>query len=341
MITGLPFNAIATFLYASNCSSSVGMAVRSINRNSVRNRPTPSPSYCNTLSTSSGLPILATISTCTPSFVTESCPMYFSSSFLSFKNWLLFSSYSFSTEASGFTNTSPVLPSRTTLSPSFTASIRPFTATTAGISSALAKIALCEVFPPSSVTIPETFSGLMPAVMDGVRSFATSMLPFGSKDTSTDSRPINVRCIRTLISLISVARCCISSSPIDANISAYILHTFSIANSQFTLSFLTLFSISPVSMGSDNSIMCPCMISASFSPTREARSSAIFCVAAMVFSRAPLKRWISASASATSFLVITNSASSTITALPMPIPAEALVPLNICVSSLLIYGLLP
>ena len=181
----------------------------------------------------------------------------------------------------------------------------------------------------------------MPAVMDGVRSFATSMLPFGSKDTSTDSRPINVRCIRTLISLISVARCCISSSPIDANISAYILHTFSIANSQFTLSFFTLFSISPVSMGSDNSIMCPCIISASFSPTREARSSAIFCVAAMVFSRAPLKRWISPSASATSFLVITNSASSTITALPMPIPAEALVPLNICVSSLLIYGLLP
>ena len=52
-------------------------------------------------------------------------------------------------------------------------SIRPFTATTAGISSALAKIALCEVFPPSSVTIPETFSGLIPAVIEGVRSFAT------------------------------------------------------------------------------------------------------------------------------------------------------------------------
>ena len=45
MITGLPFIAMATFLYASNCSSSVGIAVRSINKNSVRNRPTPSPSY--------------------------------------------------------------------------------------------------------------------------------------------------------------------------------------------------------------------------------------------------------------------------------------------------------
>ena len=313
------------------------MAVLSINRNSVRNRPIPSPSYSSTLSTSSGLPILATISTRTPSFVTEALPINCSSSFFSSWNRTFLASYPALTSASGFTYTSPVLPSRTTSSPSLTPSIKLFTATTAGISRALARIALWLVLPPSSVTMPVTLAGLIPAVMDGVRSFATRMLPAGREEISTDWMPISTRCIRVLISRMSVALCCISSSPMEANISAYMLHTFSMANSLLTPSFLMEFSISPVSMGSDSSIIWPCMISASFSPTLTARSSARRSVSLMVCSSAPLKRCISASPSLTACLVITSSASSTITAFPIPIPAEALVPLYILLYLLIAF----
>ena len=153
------------------------------------------------------------------------------------------------------------------------------------------------------------------------------MLPSGREEMSTDWIPISICCIRVLMSRMSVALCCISSSPMEANISAYMLHTFSMAYSLFTLSFLIEFSISPVSMGSARSIICPCMISASFSPTLVARSSASFSVAFMVSSSAPLKRCTSSSTSVTACMAITSRISSTITAFPIPIPAEALVPL--------------
>ena len=123
-------------------------------------------------------------------------------------------------------------------------------------------MALCEVFPPSSVTIPVTFFGLIPAVMEGVRSFATSILPSGREAISTESTPSNTLCIRVLISRISVARCCISSSSIPANTLAYMVHTISTANSLQMFSPLMVFSISPVSAGSIKSIKCPCRISA-------------------------------------------------------------------------------
>ena len=117
--------------------------------------------------------------------------------------------------------------------------------------------------------------------------------------------------------------------------SAYILHTVSMANSLLMPSFLMEFSISPVSMGSDNSMMCPCRISASFSPTLVAKSAASTSVSFTLCSSAPLKRPSSASTSETFSLLMTSSASSTITALPIPIPDEALVPFFIMITSLL------
>ena len=58
IISDLPFKIRAAFLYASYCSSSVGIEVLSMNRNSVLKSPTPSPSASTALTASSGFPML-------------------------------------------------------------------------------------------------------------------------------------------------------------------------------------------------------------------------------------------------------------------------------------------
>jgi len=90
----------------------------------------------------------------------------------------------FSVSASGFTIASPLVPSSTTLSPFLTAEQIPSILKTAGISIALARIAEWEVLPPTSVRIPAIFSATIPAVMDGVRSCATSTVPAGTLEIS-------------------------------------------------------------------------------------------------------------------------------------------------------------
>ncbi len=164
----------------------------------------------------------------------EGLPIYCSNSIFSFKKISLLPLYSSSTSSSGFTITSPMEPSTTIISPFCTCSNTPARATTAGISRALAKIALWDVRPPSSVTIPVTLAGSIPAVIEGVRSFARITEPSGSAAISTDSTPKSTFCILVLISRMSVALCCISSSPIEANISANLVQVVSIANSAFT-----------------------------------------------------------------------------------------------------------
>ena len=85
IITGFPCMVSATCLYAWNCSSSEGVLVRSINKNSVRNNPTPSPSRSNTMSLSCGFPMLQTNSTCFPSAVIVGFPTNARSASFSFK----------------------------------------------------------------------------------------------------------------------------------------------------------------------------------------------------------------------------------------------------------------
>ena len=53
------------------------------------------------------------------------------------------------------------------------------------MSNALARIAECEVTPPTSVMIPTTFSFTIAAVIDGVKSRATSIVPAGTLLIST------------------------------------------------------------------------------------------------------------------------------------------------------------
>ena len=127
--------------------------------------------------------------------------------------------------------TSPFSPSTTAVCSSCTCSSNPGIPKTAGMDKARAKIAEWLVLPPISVRIALTFSGFRPTVIEGVKSLAARMVPFGTSEILTVSTPSSRRSIRVRMSRISVARCFISSSSTLENISMYIWQTESKAAS--------------------------------------------------------------------------------------------------------------
>lgn len=165
---------------------------------------------------------------------------------------------------------------------------------TAGISSARARMAEWLVLPPISVTMALMFSRLSPTVIEGVRSLAASTVPLGTADTSTLSIPKSRRSMRVRMSPMSVARCFISSSSTLENISIYIWQTLSTAASA-QLPELMASSICPIMKGSCSIITWPVRISDSFCPTRSRISSAIFWVISQKVSAACFRRSFSLS----------------------------------------------
>ena len=89
--------------------------------------------------------------------------------------------------ASGLTMTSPVAPSSPSMSGE--AAKTPAAWTTAGIPSCAARIAVWEVTPPASVTMPSTRAGSRVAVSAGARSSATMMLGSSNSGTPGAGRP--------------------------------------------------------------------------------------------------------------------------------------------------------
>ena len=96
---------------------------------------------------------------------------------------------------------------------------------------ARAKIAEWLVLPPISVRMALICSGFRPTVIEGVKSLAARIVPFGTSEILTVSTPSSRRSIRVRMSRISVARCFISSSSTLENISMYIWQTESKAAS--------------------------------------------------------------------------------------------------------------
>ena len=148
---------------------------------------------------------------------------------------------------------------------------------TAGISRALAKIAECEVLPPTSVIIPEIFSLIIPAVMDGVKSLATITLPAGRALIFTSSTPSRVLISLVFISRRSAARWTVNSSPVASNIEAKPSKTCSVAASEVSPPLIPSLTSSVIA-GSLIISTCPIRISDSLSPTLFRISSAIFSV---------------------------------------------------------------
>ena len=151
IVTGLPPIPCTTLRYASNCSSSVGSPSRLRNRNSERKRPMPLAPLSSVCATSSGSSMLAESSTSCPSIVIAGLLLSRFSFARSSPISPCFSRYSASTDLSGLTMTTSLVPS--TIRSSFSRiSWRPLcVATTAGTLRLRATIAVCDVTPPRSV----------------------------------------------------------------------------------------------------------------------------------------------------------------------------------------------
>ena len=211
----------------------------------------------------------------------------------------------------------PSHPSTTAVIPSETMSTIPSTLSTAGISSALARIAEWDVLPPTAVMIPATFSLTIPAVMDGVRSSATRIVPAGTSDMFTSGVPVSILSILTLMSPISVALCLVSSSSAIWNIPANISHVLSNAASAQVPLIIAPFVISSIP-GSVRSSMCPSRISALCSPTLSFMASAMACVFSVNAATASSYLLISASVSVIVLFSYSGFASDMITTFPTP-----------------------
>ena len=249
-------------LYASNCSSSVGRCVLSMNRNSERKSPTPSPSHSMAFLASFGVPMLQYTSSLSPSAVRVSFPMNFLSSAFFLMNSSRFLMYFARTSPSGLMKTSPSVPSMIATSLSSTESTMPGTESTAGISSALASMAEWEVGPPTSVMMPDTFSFTICEVIEGVRSLHTSTVPCGTLPMSMSSMPRSFFRMHTFTSVISAALWRIISSSIPENMPWNMSHTAVSADSAHCPLSIML-NISPDIAGSWIITACPMSMSAS------------------------------------------------------------------------------
>ena len=140
-----------------------------MNRNSVRNRPTPSAPYSSALAASAGLPTLASSGMRWPSLVEPGLPR---SSLAAAARDLAASAAAISSSV-GSTTSSPLAALTTTVVPSvrFSASAAETTAT---MPRARARMAVCEVGPPCEVTMARVLLMSSAAVSAGERSSATS-----------------------------------------------------------------------------------------------------------------------------------------------------------------------
>ena len=196
----MPFVSTAAFLYSSNCSSSVGSAFLLRKRNSVLKSPTPSAPALTALAASSAPPILAASITFFPSAVSVLLLINVFNSSICSSYFFFFFSYIESVRCVGLMKTSPYAPSIIIESPLFTLLSIPFTLSTAGISSALARIEACAVSPPFSAIIPATCAVSIEAVIDGLISSATMTVLSGRLVRSNAFVPCNICIILSFIS---------------------------------------------------------------------------------------------------------------------------------------------
>ena len=92
------------------------------------------------------------------------------------------------------------------MSPAVTAVVMLWSPTTAGTSSALAMMAVCEVALPRSVTKPFTSSRLMLAVSEGERSWAAMMHSTLIPAIWSTASPARLAMMRRVTSRMSAAR---------------------------------------------------------------------------------------------------------------------------------------
>ena len=279
-------------------------------KNSVLNRPTPSPPLAITPSTSSGLPMLPQTSTLFPDLVVVLTSINFFNSSCSALNFSFLASYSAITSSDGFIITSPVIPSTIILSPVLTTEVISPNPKTAGISNVLAIIAAWEVLPPMFVMKPTTLLLSNWAVSDGVKSWATTTVLASVIANASALLPAKLAIILLDTSLISAALSLIYASSIDSKIDTNILVTLSTAFIAFILFDSISIAIAPVNSGSSNNVIWASNTAAFSSPISVAAFSLIFSNWALEASKDFCKASFSAATSVTFWSVITISSCS-------------------------------
>ena len=145
-----------------------------MNRNSLRNRPTPTAPEASAAWVSCGSSMFASSSTFWPSSVTEGVLSMRSRRVFSSSSWRWRKRYSSSTIGEGLTSITPASPSMMIQSSCCTSRLAPRAPTIAGMPMLRATMAVCEVLPPTSVTKPLKTLCRNCSMSDGVRSCATS-----------------------------------------------------------------------------------------------------------------------------------------------------------------------
>ena len=165
-----------------------------MNRNSLRNRPTPTAPAFTAAGASSGNSMLASSSTFWPSSVTAGVWRRRDSRPRSSSPWRCLKPYSARMMGDGSTIITPASPSMMTQSSWRTSWLALRAPTTAGMSMLRATMAVCEFLPPTSVTKPAKTLCLNCSMSAGDRSCAiitsgTSMLSSSSRSCWVLRRP--------------------------------------------------------------------------------------------------------------------------------------------------------
>ena len=154
--------------------------------------------------------------------------------------------------SSGLRRSCPLLPSSTTGLPFSSSRARGSMPATAGMSSARAMIATCEVAPPPTVQKPNTRSGSRLAVSEGLRSSAMRMLSAGISGSSC-VWPVTMLNTRRPTSRRSAARAAINSFFSCPRRSAWVVKAFRQAKAALLPLAMQLSAISTRSGSSSNS----------------------------------------------------------------------------------------
>ena len=157
-----------------------------MNKNSLRNKPTPRAPALSAAWASSGISIFASSCTFSPSMVTAGvcsrrCRRPRSSS-----PWRCLKPYSARMMGDGSTMTTPASPSMMTQSSWRTSWLQVRAPTTAGMSMLRATMAVCDVLPPTSVIKPANTLCLNCSMSEGDRSCAINTS--GTSTVSSSSR---------------------------------------------------------------------------------------------------------------------------------------------------------
>jgi len=120
-----------------------------------------------------------------PSLVSAASSLVFRDSFSLLLCLVFCLSHFSSSFCSGFIKTSPASAFKTRVSPLLISVVADDRPSTAGISKALARIAVWEVFPPMSMTIPFTCSRFIVSTSEGKRSWAVRITSLSNSARET------------------------------------------------------------------------------------------------------------------------------------------------------------